>query len=54
MHRDPYKDRPGEINVPIQIGGTIVNPGVVIFADMDGIVVIPSKYAEERLRRGLN
>lgn len=46
-HRGPYKDGPGEINVPIQIGGMVVNPGDLIVADMDGIVVIPTEFAEE-------
>lgn len=45
-HRGPYKDGPGEINVPIQVGGTIVNPGDLVLADSDGIVIIPSEYAE--------
>jgi hypothetical protein len=25
-HRGPYKDGPGEINVPISVGGMVVNP----------------------------
>lgn len=27
VHRGPYKNGPGEINVPVSIGGWIVNPG---------------------------
>jgi RraA family protein len=50
-HRGPYKDGPGEINVPIQIGGTIVNPGDVILADMDGIVVVPAEFSEELVNK---
>ncbi|MGF9713635.1 RraA family protein [Paenibacillus sp. JMULE4] len=45
-HRGPYKDGPGEINVPIQLGGVIVRPGDVILADMDGVVVVPYEHAE--------
>jgi RraA family protein len=45
-HRGPYKDGPGEINVPIQVGGTIVHPGDVVLADMDGIVFVPAEFAE--------
>ncbi|WP_425348634.1 hypothetical protein [Pararhizobium arenae] len=25
-HRGPYKDGPGEVNVPISIGGMVINP----------------------------
>ncbi|ADC52301.1 putative dimethylmenaquinone methyltransferase (plasmid) [Alkalihalophilus pseudofirmus OF4] len=41
IHRGPYKDGPGEINVPIQLGGVVVNPGDLVVADMDGIVIVP-------------
>lgn len=40
-------DGPGEINVPIACGGTVVNPGDVIVSDSDGIVVVPRDYAQE-------
>lgn len=45
-HRGPYKDGPGEINVPIQVGGAIVNPGDLVLADSDGIVIVPAEYSE--------
>jgi len=38
--KGPYKDGPGEINVPISCGGVVVNPGDIIVGDADGIVVI--------------
>ena len=37
-HRGPYKDGPGEINVPVSIGGMVVNPGDVIVGDQDGLL----------------
>ena len=39
-HRGPYKDGPGEINVPATIGGMVVNPGDIVVGDDDGVVVI--------------
>lgn len=38
--KGPYKDGPGEINVPVCCGGVVVNPGDIIVGDADGIVVI--------------
>lgn len=40
-HRGPYKTGPGSINVPVSIGGQVVNPGDVIVGDEDGLVVFP-------------
>ncbi len=41
----PYKQGPGEINVPIACGDISVNPGDIIVADPDGIICIPRKDA---------
>ena len=43
----PFKNGPGEINVPIACGGQVVFPGDILVGDEDGIVVIRPKYAEE-------
>ncbi|CAH0442540.1 RraA family protein [Ralstonia pseudosolanacearum] len=40
-HRGPYKDGPGEINVPVSVGGMIVHPGDVVVGDQDGLLAIP-------------
>jgi len=45
--RGPYKDGPGEINVPISCGGMTVNPGDILVGDADGIVVITQQDAPE-------
>jgi regulator of RNase E activity RraA len=45
------KDGPGEINVPISCGGTVVMPGDVIVGDLDGLAVVPAARAEEVVRR---
>lgn len=48
-HRGPYKNGPGEINVPIMMGGMPVNPGDIIVGDADGLVAIPQEMAERVL-----
>ena len=45
-HRGPYKNGPGEINVPITMGGMPVNPGDIIVGDADGLVAVPQSMAE--------
>lgn len=35
------KDGPGEINVPISCGGTVVCPGDIVVGDGDGVAVVP-------------
>jgi 4-hydroxy-4-methyl-2-oxoglutarate aldolase len=41
------KDGPGEINVPIACGNTVVFPGDVILGDEDSVVVVPREWADE-------
>lgn len=45
----PYKEGPGEVNVPVACGGVSVNPGDVIVCDPDGVIVIPRRDAPEIL-----
>lgn len=45
-HRGPYKDGPGEINVPVCIGGMTVMPGDIIIGDEDGVLAFPPEEAE--------
>lgn len=42
----PYKEGPGEVNVPIACGEISVHPGDIIVGDADGIIVIPKRDAE--------
>lgn len=45
IHRGPYKQGPGEINVPVAIGGTIIAPGDIVVGDEDGVVAFPQAMA---------
>ena len=47
----PYKDGPGEINVPVSCGGVVVHPGDILVGDEDGIVVINPRDAEILLEK---
>jgi RraA family protein len=47
----PYKDGPGEINVPVCCGGVVVNPGDILVGDEDGIVVINPQDAPALLEK---
>lgn len=51
VHRGPYKDGPGEVNVPVSIGGQLIQPGDVIVADEDGIVSFPVSQAETLIEK---
>ncbi len=44
------KDGPGEINVPIACGNTVVMPGDIVVGDADGVAVVPREEAEEILK----
>lgn len=43
----PYKFGPGEINVPVCIGGIAVLPGDIVIGDADGVVVVRPEDAPQ-------
>nr|WSZ99638.1 RraA family protein [Streptomyces sp. NBC_00857] len=45
----PFKNGPGSIGEPVAIGGVVVNPGDIVAADHDGVIVIPPHRADEAL-----
>ena len=49
-HRGPYKDGPGEINVPIAIDGMVIAPGDLVVGDGDGLVCVPYEQTAEVLK----
>jgi RraA family protein len=53
-HRGPYKDGPGEVNVPIAIDGMVIEPGDLILGDDDGLVSVPYDQVEEIFQAAQN
>jgi RraA family protein len=50
-HRGPYKAGPGDINVPVSVGGMVVSPGDIVVGDEDGLVVIAQDAAKAVIER---
>ena len=48
-HRGPYKDGPGEINVPIAIDGMVIHAGDLVLGDADGLLCVPFEDCERVL-----
>jgi RraA family protein len=48
-HRGPYKDGPGEINVPVALDGMVVEPGDLVLGDADGVLAVARLAAPEIL-----
>lgn len=47
--RGPTREGPGEINVAVSIGGTVVHPGDIVVGDADGLVFVPPAQADALL-----
>ncbi len=47
--RGPSREGPGEINVAVSIGGTVVHPGDIVVGDADGLVFVPAAEAYDVL-----
>jgi regulator of RNase E activity RraA len=50
-HRGPYKDGPGEVNVPISLDGMVIEPGDIVIGDLDGVLAVPRAEAETILKK---
>ncbi|WP_227245389.1 RraA family protein [Paraburkholderia caribensis] len=40
-YRGPYRDGPGEFNVPVALGSMPVAPGDLVVGDANGVVIVP-------------
>lgn len=49
--KGPYKNGPGEIGIPVSIGGIVIRPGDILVGDSDGLVCIRQEDAVELLER---
>jgi RraA family protein len=47
--RQPTMNGPGEVNVPVSCGGVCVQPGDILVADREGVVVIPLRRLDDTL-----
>lgn len=43
----PGRNELESVNKPVSVGGVLINPGDVVVADGDGVIVVPRKYAEQ-------
>ena len=47
------KDTAGLLNVPVTVGGALINPGDVLVLDADGVAVVPADSVDEVLAASL-
>ena len=43
----PYKNGPGQVNVPVVVGGRVVHPGDIVVGDADGVLFIRPEDARQ-------
>jgi regulator of RNase E activity RraA len=48
-----HRQRVIDLDVPVEIGNVIIHPGNLLFADEDGIVVIPAEVEDEVIEKAM-
>lgn len=44
--RGPFQSGPGHVNVPIAVGGMVIEPGDLLIGDDDGVICVPFEDVE--------
>jgi len=52
-NRGATKDIPGELDVPVTVGGATIRPGDLVVLDADGVTVVAAERAREVLEASL-
>jgi len=52
-NRGATKDIPGELDVPVSVGGATIRPGDLLVLDADGVTVVAAERAQEVLEAAL-
>jgi 4-hydroxy-4-methyl-2-oxoglutarate aldolase len=52
-NRGATKDIPGELDVPVTVGGATIRPGDLVVLDADGVTVVAAERAQEVLEASL-
>lgn len=47
------KHQPGRVNVPVNIGDTVIYPGDIVVGDRDGVVVVPKDSVEAVIKNSV-
>jgi 4-hydroxy-4-methyl-2-oxoglutarate aldolase len=47
------KDKVGELDVPVTVGGQVIEPGDIVVADADGVAIVPAGRVDEVLAASL-
>ncbi|HEY7967167.1 MAG TPA: 4-carboxy-4-hydroxy-2-oxoadipate aldolase/oxaloacetate decarboxylase [Solirubrobacteraceae bacterium] len=47
------KDIPGEIDVPVEVGGAVIRPGDIVVLDRDGVAIVEAERIDEVLAASL-
>lgn len=48
-----HRQRVIDLDIPVEIGGVVIHPGNLIFADEDGLVVVPGDVEMEAMERAM-
>lgn len=51
--RGAEKTQPGSLDVPVTVGGALINPGDIVVLDTDGVAVVEAARVEEVLAASL-